>query len=79
MKQRKTQVSAQIDQETLAEAKAMAELKSQSLSEYICDAMRWQVNHDVRRVKSKKDLYTGKKKLIRTTAYEFIDYHENSD
>lgn len=60
---KKKQVCAQIDEDTIQNAKANAGLKRQSLSEYICDALRWQVNHDNRRLAEGKELYTGKAAL----------------
>lgn len=63
MRVKKEQACAQIDTLVLANAKENARLKRQSLSEYIADALMWQVNHDNKRLCEGKELYSGKAEL----------------
>lgn len=63
MRVKKDQACAQVDTLVLANAKENARLKRQSLSEYIADALMWQVNHDNKRLCEGKELYTGKAAL----------------
>lgn len=73
MREKKIQVCAQVDEETLRQAKINSYLKRQSLSEYICDALRWQVNHDNRRIEGGKELYTGKAGIYEIDTQTMID------
>lgn len=63
MRIKKEQVCAQVDTLVLCNARENARLKRQSLSEYIADALMWQVNHDNKRLVESKELYTGKATL----------------
>lgn len=76
MRVKKEQVCAQVDSLVLTNARENARLKRQSLSEYIADALTWQVNHDNKRLCEGKELYTGKAALYEIELDEDLNWRK---